>query len=113
MLATVQLRAMGGRVEEADSVSDALDLIRTVGPFAMIVADRRLAGGTSGVEVLRKAGGAHEPFLYLMTAHVDGKVLEEAHAVGAIPVDKLDLAPLLDCWQQVLTNGDRALPPGH
>jgi hypothetical protein len=41
-----------------------------------------------------------------MTAHVDDSVADEAAAIGAGVVDKLDLHPLLDRWSAIVGGQD-------
>lgn len=105
MLAVLQLIELGGNVEQAASTEQALGMLDGEMAFTMVVADRRLDGGTSGIDVLRRAAEADRPpTLFLMTAHVDDSVMAEATAIGATVVDKLDLQPILDAWSAVVAD---------
>ena len=107
MLAVLQLSDLGGAVEQAGTFAEALQMLEGGASLAMVVADRRLDAGTSGVDLLRRAAAADRaPSLFLMTAHVDDSVAAEAEAIGAGIVDKLDLQPLLDRWSAIVGGQD-------
>lgn len=109
LLTQVSLADQGGEVLIAATPEEAAALLRDEGPFAMVIADRKLVNA-SGVDTLRLAAElqAPEPVLVLLTAHVDDRVRHEAEEVGALAVDKLELQQLATRWGE-LVHGE---PPG-
>jgi DNA-binding NtrC family response regulator len=85
------LRDAGFAVQEAGSAAEALKLLSADVP-AMVISDVRMPG-TSGLDLLRRARGAHPelPFL-LVTAYADVREAVDALKLGAVdylakPVD--------------------------
>lgn len=106
LLTIIRLEEAGGALQGVGTAEEAMDLLDggRVG-YAMVVADRRLAGALGGVQVLEAARQSlPAAALALITAHVDDEVRTEAATVGAMAVDKLDLEPLVREWAGLVSS---------
>lgn len=106
LLTIIRLEEAGGALQGVATADEAMALLDggRVG-YAMVVADRRLAGAVGGVQVLQAARASLPgASLALITAHVDAQVQAEAAAVGAMAVDKLDLEPLVRRWAGLVSS---------
>ncbi|HET7584351.1 MAG TPA: HD domain-containing phosphohydrolase [Gemmatimonadaceae bacterium] len=90
------LRSRGYQVETAGSGADALEILRTAGPFALILCDVRMPG-MSGTEVVPQALQLDRDLAILMlTAVNDAPTATEALGLGALdylmkPIELPDL----------------------
>lgn len=94
LLMTVTLEGAGAAVDAAADLARAIDwLDRAEVPYDLIVADRRLTAGASGVSVLRHAAdGRHaRATLVLITAQADSTLAAEVDGLDVRVVDKMDV----------------------
>lgn len=108
LLTAIRLEEVGGTVTQVATAEEALQVLADPpdGPFALVVADRRLPGELGGIDVLRAAASADATTsLVLISAQVDAEVQAEAGSVDGLAVDKLDLDPLLAVWSSAVTGG--------